>query len=407
MRLRSVPNPMIEIEGVFETCPGTNPGAKNMKPGVYPLSLDGQTFDVLTTLISSDTGRPALRMKLCPRARPVLFRADKEAKARYVVFHVFDFPDLFKTDRGTITLENGMWIVRLHQRADHRSIWETSRADGIGRRTHLGELRRRNGDAFTFDDAEEQLALLDRFLAFVRGTWCDPVLSVGFDDEGARLWEVYHEPPARRLPAASWRDRYYSIQIVDLYPLFSRRWNQSSEWRNTLLEVIYWYVSANSSDGRPGIDASIIMIQAALERLAYQHVVIEKRLMSKGGFSRKQLWATDKLRLLLSSNNIPIDVPSSCRSLMANTKWLDGPHAFVEVRNVLVHPDPDLRSHESGCVPEAWRLGLWYFELAVLAICGYEGSYANRLTQERVGQVEMVPWGKNVFRSNELPVSHA
>ena len=38
---------------------------------------------------------------------------------------------------------------------------------------------------------------------------------------------------------------------------------------------------------------------------------------------------------------------------------------------------------------------MWYLELAILRICNYEGTYANRLADEHwVGQVEEVPWSK-------------
>ena len=42
---------------------------------------------------------------------------------------------------------------------------------------------------------------------------------------------------------------------------------------------------------------------------------------------------------------------------------------------------------------QAYTLEKWYLELAVLALCGYTGSYNNRTSSQRwVGQVERVPW---------------
>ena len=37
---------------------------------------------------------------------------------------------------------------------------------------------------------------------------------------------------------------------------------------------------------------------------------------------------------------------------------------------------------------DAWQLSLWYQELALLRLLGHRGSYRNRTTAKRVGQVE-------------------
>jgi hypothetical protein len=43
---------------------------------------------------------------------------------------------------------------------------------------------------------------------------------------------------------------------------------------------------------------------------------------------------------------------------------------------------------------EAWKLGQWYLELALLGICGYSGTYDNRLDHLKwpYGNIEKVPW---------------
>jgi hypothetical protein len=42
---------------------------------------------------------------------------------------------------------------------------------------------------------------------------------------------------------------------------------------------------------------------------------------------------------------------------------------------------------------QAWQLGAWYCELAVLHLCGFTGLYRNRLSDNvDPGAVEPVPW---------------
>ena len=113
------------------------------------------------------------------------------------------------------------------------------------------------------------------------------------------------------------------------------------------------------------------------------------------GFKNKNLWASDKFRLLFSSLNIPLDIPSETPELLAcksKMNWLDAPHALTEIRNSLIHPEHKKRDQFSTAYYEAWNLGLWFLEMGILAICGYSGTYGNRLKRRHIGQIENVPW---------------
>jgi len=170
------------------------------------------------------------------------------------------------------------------------------------------------------------------------------------------------------------------------------RWDDEN-WREALREIIYWYLNANYSPR--GIDAGIILTQAAIERLSYEYAVKDKKLIEAKGF--KDLRASDKFRLLFSSLDISIDIPTTVPELKKLAKrfnWLDAPHAMTEVRNTLVHPEHKQRGQFRSAIYETWNLGLWYLELSLLRICGYSGTYSNRLVSEWVGQVEDVPWKK-------------
>jgi hypothetical protein len=54
--------------------------------------------------------------------------------------------------------------------------------------------------------------------------------------------------------------------------------------------------------------------------------------------------------------------------------WIDAPDAVTEIRNSLVHPEHKRRSQLERAYYDGWKLGLWYLELAILAICGYSGT---------------------------------
>ena len=169
---------------------------------------------------------------------------------------------------------------------------------------------------------------------------------------------------------------------------------KNDDWRKTLCEVLYWYLNANSPPR--GLEAGIILTQAAIERLSYEFTVKDRCLVSVDRFKKHR--ASDKFRLLFSSLKIPLDIPAEASELQNSAhgwkkeKWLDAPHALTEIRNSLVHPEHKRSDWSSSTSYEAWNLGLWYLEMGILSICGYKGTYGDRRKQRTIGQVKTVPW---------------
>jgi len=263
--------------------------------------------------------------------------------------------------------------------------------------THVGQLKKEDGKSFDGKTAEKMLNTLRHFFSFNKGMWCNPCLAVGFDDKENRVWESWSSPQGHWNSPMSWFDPHHCDQLVSLFPGFIAKW-KNEDWQEALREVIYWYLNSNCSGLGLGIgiDAGIILTQAAIERLSFEYAVEHKRLIEAEGF--KKLRASDKFRLLFSSLGIPIDIPSQTPELLKLAKvtkpnWIDSPHALTEVRNSLVHPEHKPRGKFGSAFYEAWNLGLWYLELSILRICGYSGSYSNRLVNNKyVGTVEDVPW---------------
>ena len=71
--------------------------------------------------------------------------------------------------------------------------------------------------------------------------------------------------------------------------------------------------------------------------------------------------------------------PESCPELAIlgrKHSWEHGPHALVELRNNIVHPEDKYYNMFQRAYYEAWNLAQWYLELTLLKLCGYEGNYA-------------------------------
>ncbi|MBD3821423.1 MAG: hypothetical protein IE914_04055 [Thiotrichales bacterium] len=110
----------------------------------------------------------------------------------------------------------------------------------------------------------------------------------------------------------------------------------------------------------------------------------------------KDLWASDKFRLLLSTLSIPNQLENSNLEQIAKShKWLDLAHAVTEIRNSIVHPDHKKRGPFDEVLFPVWNHSLQLIEFIILAICDYKGVYHNRLISGQwEGEVSSVPWSK-------------
>lgn len=320
------------------------------------------------------------------------------------ILHLFNFPN-FRGGQHQATaapagcallvLESEEWRISLQSLPDNAThqAWKRIKDEGGCFLTHLMKMERKDGEPFSGEDASEQCHLLENFLSFIKGGKCAPVCGVGLDAAGATTWKTFASPHAGK-PPYSWFNPFKASQAELLFPLFAKRWQQhSGEWKDCLRTAIYWYTQANTSGGSPSIDAAIILAQSALERLAHHHLVVDKKMISPEGLDR--LKTSDRLRLLFSSLGIPVEISAATPEVQkaaSNFKWLDAPHAMTDIRNELVHPVS--KKQVASCFFEAWKLSLWYLELSVLALCGYDDTYVNRLTATYVTDSENVPWGK-------------
>jgi len=401
LMLRFLPNPrLIFRASVSEDSGSRNPNFFN-EDNDPSFSFDGQSVEGFYGRFIPNTD--TLEFDWISKAEQIEFYDMKPKTSVASILHIFNFPN-FSGGEHQHTAPAGCCLMVLESDEWHFSVqalpnggtgqaWKKIKEDGGCFLTHVVKLERKDGKHFSGQDAREQILLLTTFLSFVQGSNRSLGCGVGFNAEGAKTWEIFTAPRFSN-PPHSWFTTHRASQAELLFPLFAKRWRQSPEWRQCLLSVVYWYVQANTDGRSSSINAGIILAQAALERLAYHHLVVNKQMISEDRFDK--LWVSDRLRLLFSSLNIPIAIDSSTpkiENVASKWKWKDGPHAITDIRNELVHPVS--RKQIGDCFFDAWKLNLWYLELSVLALCGYSDTYTNRLTASHVTYSEYVPWEGN------------
>jgi len=406
VRLNLVPHGEIYLYGKFQGLPLADALMLTTRQTTSCFSINGHQVKGFAVHIGGGAPAQEVNIKWCPSVKAVVGVGDESTQMIRVVFHLFNFVELLGTRRsieqsGTtinaiehVDLAYGGWSVELKSLLSTRDNIKVLEAEGGYRLTHVGGLQKADSTPFSGKDANDYLEALQYFLSFAKGDWCEPVCAVGYDDSGNHVWECWSSPRESWHTQLSWFDPHNSAQLAVLFPGFMTRW-ENDDWRKTLHEVIYWYLNANNS--ARGIDAGIILTQAAIERLSYEFVTKDKRLLTANGF--KGLWASDKFRLLFSSLGLPLEIPTETSELQnlatkGELNWHDAPEALAEIRNSLVHPESKRHGQFGKAYYETWNLSLWYLEISVLNICGYSGTYGNRLKRRWVGEIEDVPWKK-------------
>ena len=396
-RLEFRPRPGVRFHCLFNT--GVEMGPAVFRTQSYPgrvgeLAIDGRRrkgFGTKAILLEDDA---KMYVQWTPEEEPIQAQGDYGTTMSRLRFSLFNF-DLrgLPYHDGTqmvqqIQFGDPNWSVRIRSLRSTDEALKRKREEGGVFLTHAGDVARADGSEFSGRDATDILTALEHYLWFVAGARFDLCCPVGADADGERVWTRWSSPRRWEEGHLSWLDRRDPDQLGKLFPDFMERWGRAN-WSDALQAVVYWYGLANDS-GR-GIDAGIVCAQTALERLAFECCVVEWNLMSPGTYRRKP--AADLVRTLLGRLDIPVTLPESARALSAvgptrGSGWVDGAHAVTKIRNELAHGGRVRLSFSPDCYIEAWTLAVWFVEMAVLALCGYDDLYWNRNSRTE----ERVPW---------------
>jgi len=297
----------------------------------------------------------------------------------------------------TIRLNDEIWEFELTPAGESTEYPAEIQNESFFLSHHL-LLRRRDVQLFSWAQAQRCLEKLSTFLSFCADRSVAPALIRGYDRSGQPVIQDLRTPRVDPFEKhVSWLDEYHGSAMSEAFPTFASLM-EDDEWRDAIRGAVYWYVRANTN--LVGPDGAIVLIQTALERLAWHVLVRARRSLSGRDFS--DLPAAAQLRLLLDTCSVTLDLPSELGELTkvatgqkGEQDWVDGPQAFVAVRNQIVHPGKRRRVQGGQAFYEALQLGKWYLELVLLRSFRFNGNYACRLNiPMHVGNVEPVPWVK-------------
>ncbi|MCO4322463.1 hypothetical protein [Aliidiomarina quisquiliarum] len=261
--------------------------------------------------------------------------------------------------------------------------------------THNIVINFNNAKGVQIDELKRILLDIHRVLAFANGAWVGIHLVRGFNNEiNLSYLSLTNSLCTRHQGRFGWFDAHHGHVLASVGPKLVGAFDNSNS-ADTFDRALYWYIRANNSAG-VGIDTGIILATTALELLA-KFVKQKNTLKIQSTGEHKHPSLGDKIRAAALHLKIPTLIgESTCPEFWAiktDGLWSDIPEAIAKYRNDLVHPKARIKSQNQHALTiEMWRLSVWYLELFMLRLIGYQNVYSNRLTAKWLGEVEHVPW---------------
>lgn len=292
--------------------------------------------------------------------------------------------------KSRLTFGDKPYVITLDKLSDFKSRKEKLDQNGGYLLTYAGKIKKKKGE-ISLSELQKWHNRFHHFLYFLNGRRVAPMFYTGaFDDGTWTDYSGYMVDTYKYVPC--WSDIFFVNDLPQLWKSYNRLWKDEND-KDFLITAIHWYVEANSQAGM--VEGSIILIQTALE-LIYNWLIIENQKMIFGG-DAEGMSAANKIRLLIFQLKISPAIPPAFTELAKIQNVVDGPEVFVKIRNALVHGQgvkrAELKKITLIAQYQALQLGIWYVELALLYILGYQGKYNNRASGKQWKDTgELVPW---------------
>jgi len=295
--------------------------------------------------------------------------------------------------RGLSSMSFNNWSIKLKKKDDYKKIYEDLKFYRGYADTHIGTLTYKNGESFSYKDAELVLKQLYSYLSFICGRRIYASELKGYKNKKLVFSRFENKLIDSWFTLNTWYPKNKNEIFPELFQGFSQLWKREpwKKAKNILLGTYYECFTQVTLENK------ITSIQIALELISQLYLVDDTRELSNRKF--KKSTSIDRLEYLFESMKIDLSLPLD---FMKRNKVEDlKPVVFlVKVRNSIVHPREKIELSYRN-LKTAHYIGLWMMELCFLRLFNYNGRYRNRLSQnkwhgdvESGGSYYYVPWRK-------------
>ena len=241
--------------------------------------------------------------------------------------------------------------------------------------THICKIEHLDDTSIDNKVAREVIHAFCFYLSFIRGFWIAPLLLCGFDKDASQIFEEWGTPTIK---ADTWQSRGYSwttpdtTECVSYFSGFMEKW-KNEKWHGVIKDSIQWYIeSAKHTNGH---NTSIILVQAALEKLAWTYLSTNEYLTADGF---KKLTFADKVRLMLKILGVEIiqlQPDSEITKFIKANNVKDNVDIIAQVRNHLIHPTVTKKQNQleisETMIVETFEVAHYYSLKSLLKIFGF------------------------------------
>lgn len=243
--------------------------------------------------------------------------------------------------------------------------------------THNGRISLNN--LIFREKSEYYLRRISTFLSFLNGRRCGPRFMKALTEDNQIVLEDF---------TLYFCDQYKYVQSWMPFKLgndFFKLWSsflditKSEDDFERIDLVIHWYLESLNNSGF--VNGSIILLQNSFEIL-YSWLVSEKQKIPHIGEKQR---ASDKIRSLFIPYSVPLDFPPEYEDFFKIFDLLekeDFAFVFPQIRNAFVHFSEEKKSDLEKLNKNHWpllNLGIFYFEILLLKMLGYEGIIRSRV----------------------------
>jgi len=235
---------------------------------------------------------------------------------------------------------------------------------------------------FQLKNIESTLIKLSAYLQFLNARKCPQLIVYGFSNNKAIWKHVQTLENDSYEYYNGWVLKHDDMKLQKIWNKFCEIWSCEND-KESLQIILHWYNEANKK--RISLEGRIVLIQNALE-LMFNWLISEKFEYVSAN-DANSMSAAAKIGFLLSFFQIDSKISDDLLELRKYAKeynHINSPETFVNIRNSIVHSTQKKRKRletlSEQAKKEALNLGIWYVEILLLKLLGYEGLYHNRCT---------------------------
>ncbi|MFF1817745.1 hypothetical protein ACFVWG_10655 [Kribbella sp. NPDC058245] len=307
---------------------------------------------------------------------------------------------------GRVEVTLGGWQLRLEPRGDAspKTVRDHQRSTGASTVTHVGRIRRDNGDLFEAADALEILDITVDLIGFALGRVTAAVLPVGYRDSKP-TWSRWQCNRAvdRPLGATPFLDvDRTAAQITELLRAGYATSQNSLRWQ-VFMNMLGYHFSAEHD---ATVKMKVLLPVSALQLISYAYLVEELPVADPNHLTNNQwraLDTVDQLRKILDIIGVDLAVPPHMANLTKvqtdlakaePSKTFDALACAVKLRNEVAHPKQKLAHRWTTTEwAETGFAATGMLHLAMLWWLGYDEKYMPKTAEYRgAGDSVDVPW---------------